>query len=52
VLSETGDGMAGAFASPTAAIEAAVAAQVDLGMGVWGETGPLRARTGLHAGDG
>ena len=28
------------------------AAQVGLGMGVWGETGPLRARMGLHAGDG
>ena len=52
VLSEMGDGMAGAFASPTEAIEAAVAAQVGLGMGVWWETGPLLARMGLHAGDG
>ena len=34
----------------TEAIEAAVAARVGLGMGVWRETGPLRARMGLHAG--
>ena len=46
-----GDGMAAVFASPTEAVEAAVAAQSDWRT-VWDATGPLRARMGLHAGEG
>ena len=47
-----GDGMAAVFASPTDAIEAAVAAQLGLADHEWAATGPLRARMGLHAGEG
>ncbi len=52
VFSEMGDGMAAVFASPTDAIEAAVAAQLGLADHEWAATGPLRARMGLHAGEG
>ena len=52
VFSEMGDGMAAAFASPTDAVQAAVTAQQGLAAGSWPETGPLRARMGLHAGAG
>lgn len=52
VFSEMGDGMAAAFASPSDAIAAVVEAQLGLGSFDWGVTGPLRARMGLHAGEG
>src|SRR3954449_5311754 len=52
VFSEMGDGMAAAFGSPTDAVAAAIAAQHGLAGFEWGGTGPLRARMGLHAGDG
>jgi predicted ATPase/class 3 adenylate cyclase len=52
VYSEMGDGMAAVFASPGDAIEGAVAAQLGLADHEWGVIGPLRARMGLHAGEG
>jgi predicted ATPase/class 3 adenylate cyclase len=52
VFSEMGDGMAAVFASPIAGIEGAVAAQLGLADHEWGKVGPLRARMGLHAGEG
>ena len=52
VVSEMGDGMAAAFTSPTEAVHAAVEAQIGLGARSWGATGPLRARMGLHMGEG
>jgi predicted ATPase/class 3 adenylate cyclase len=50
VVSEMGDGMAAAFASAGDAVVAGLDAQLGLGACEWGETGPLRARMGLHAG--
>jgi predicted ATPase len=52
VLSEMGDGMAAAFASPADAVAAALEAQFALRDEPWREVGALRARMGLHAGDG
>jgi predicted ATPase/class 3 adenylate cyclase len=52
VFSETGDGIAAAFASAGDAVAAGLDAQLGLGACEWGETGPLRARMGLHAGEG
>ncbi|MEX0663633.1 MAG: adenylate/guanylate cyclase domain-containing protein [Acidimicrobiia bacterium] len=52
VFSEMGDGMAAAFAAPGDALAAALDAQLGLASCEWGETGPLRARMGLHAGQG
>jgi predicted ATPase/class 3 adenylate cyclase len=52
VFSEMGDGMAAAFASPGGAVAAAVHAQLGLAAHSWDATGPLRARMGLHAGEG
>ena len=52
VFSEMGDGMAAVFASPTGAVAAAVDAQLGLSTVSWGVTGPLRARMGLHSGEG
>ena len=52
VYSEMGDGMVAVFASPSDAVEAAVAAQLGLAAHDWGVIGPLRARMGLHAGEG
>ena len=52
VYSEMGDGMAAVFASPGDAIEGAVAAQLGLADHEWGVIGPLRARMGLHVGEG
>lgn len=48
VVKDTGDGVFAAFASAAAAIAAAVEAQRALQGVSWGETGPLRARIGLH----
>jgi predicted ATPase len=47
-----GDGVAAAFASAPEALAAAVDAQVDLSSQTWGVTGPLRARVGIHTGEG
>ena len=52
VFSEMGDGMAAAFASAGDALAAVLDAQLGLGSFEWGETGPLRARMGLHTGEG
>jgi predicted ATPase/class 3 adenylate cyclase len=52
VFSNMGDGMAAAFASAQQGIAAAVDAQLALSRESWGTTRPLRARMGLHAGDG
>ena len=52
VVSEMGDGMAAAFTSATEAVHAAVEAQIGLGARSWDATGPLRARMGLHLGEG
>ena len=52
VFSEMGDGMAAAFASPADAVAAALETQFALRDEPWGEVGALRARMGLHAGEG
>jgi predicted ATPase/tetratricopeptide (TPR) repeat protein len=52
VFSEMGDGMAAAFGSAGDAVSAAIGAQLGLGTHDWGTTGPLRARMGLHSGEG
>jgi predicted ATPase/class 3 adenylate cyclase len=52
LFSEMGDGVAAAFASAVDAVGAALDAQVRLALDEWAETGPLRARIGLHAGLG
>jgi predicted ATPase/class 3 adenylate cyclase len=52
VFSEMGDGMAAAFASAGDAVAAGLDAQLGLWACEWGQTGPLRARMGLHAGEG
>ena len=52
VLSRMGDGIAAVFASAPDALRAALDAQLGLGAAVWGETGPLRARMGVHSDEG
>jgi len=52
VFSRMGDGMAAAFASAPQGIAAAVDAQLALSSESWGTIRPLRARMGLHAGEG
>jgi class 3 adenylate cyclase len=52
VFSRMGDGMAAAFGSAPQGIAAAVDAQLALAAESWGAIGPLRARMGLHAGEG
>src|SRR5262245_17497894 len=52
VFSEMGDGMASVFVSPLDAVAAAVETQCRLGDESWGEVAVLRARMGLHAGEG
>src|SRR6476661_3812540 len=51
VFSEMGDGMAAAFPSAPSALQACLDAQRDMLDAPWGDT-PLKARMGLHAGDG
>src|SRR5688500_448348 len=46
-----GDAVQAAFSSATAALAAAAAAQHELAAGPWPETGELRVRMALHAGD-
>jgi predicted ATPase/class 3 adenylate cyclase len=50
VVKTTGDGMMAVFGSAVDAVTASLAAQRDMGREPWGETGPLRVRMGLHAG--
>src|SRR5262249_42888267 len=50
VVKSTGDGLHAVFATAEGAIEAAVAGQIALGREMWAETGPLRARIGVHTG--
>lgn len=51
VFSTAGDAFAAAFASHTAAVEAALAAQEQLAAEPWPEPVVLRARMGLHTGE-
>ena len=51
VFETVGDAVYAAFASPTAAVAAAVAGQRALQAEDWGEVGVLRARMGLHSGE-
>src|SRR5215510_5156634 len=50
VVKSTGDGLHAVFATAEGALEAAVAGQIALGREMWAETGPLRARIGVHTG--
>ena len=50
VVKSTGDGVHAVFAVPSAAVDAAVAAQRSLHAEAWGDIGSLRVRIGLHAG--
>ena len=50
VFKTIGDAFQAAFAVPAQAVEAALAAQRGLTAEVWGRTGPLRVRMGLHRG--
>ncbi len=51
VVKTTGDGMMAVFATAAGAVDAAIAAQHALAETAWGETGPLRVRMGINAGD-
>jgi predicted ATPase len=50
VVKKTGDGMMAVFDGPEGAVRAGLDAQQQLGAESWGETGPLRARIGIHVG--
>lgn len=50
VVKTTGDGMMAVFAGAGDAATASIHAQRDLALEPWAETGPLRARMGIHAG--
>lgn len=50
VVKTTGDGMMAAFGRTADAVAAGLSAQRQLAMEPWPETGPLRARMGVHAG--
>lgn len=51
VVKTTGDGFHAVFASAHDALDACLQAQQSLQQEPWGETGPLRVRMGLHAGE-
>jgi predicted ATPase/class 3 adenylate cyclase/tetratricopeptide (TPR) repeat protein len=51
VIKDTGDGLFAVFVDAAEAVAAAVDAQAGLEAARWGETGPLRARMGLHSGE-
>jgi predicted ATPase/class 3 adenylate cyclase len=51
VVKTTGDGLMAGFPSACDAVLAALRAQRGLATEQWGETGPLRARIGLHSGE-
>ncbi len=50
VVKTTGDGMMAVFESAVDATTAALAAQLDVTAETWGDTGRLRVRMGIHAG--
>jgi predicted ATPase/class 3 adenylate cyclase len=50
IVKTTGDGMMAVFQAAPEAVSATVAAQRTLATGPWPETGPLRVRMGIHAG--
>ena len=51
VVKTTGDGLMAVFESSRAGVRACLSAQLALADEAWGETGPLRVRMGLHAGE-
>ncbi len=51
VVKATGDGLMAVFESACDAAAAGLAAQLDLAVAPWPETGPLRVRMGVHAGE-
>ncbi len=51
VIKTTGDGLMAVFASVLDGVSACLKAQRRLVSEAWGETGPLRVRIGLHAGE-
>jgi predicted ATPase/class 3 adenylate cyclase len=51
VVKTTGDGLLAVFASPADGVNAGLKAQHGLAHEVWGQTGPLRVRMGLHVGE-
>src|ERR671925_894191 len=51
VVKTTGDGLMAVFGSPVNGVKACLKAQHELTREAWGETGPLRVRMGLHAGE-
>src|SRR5919197_5222170 len=51
VVKITGDGLMAVFPSAAAAVAASLEAQRGLQAEAWGETGPLRVRMGIHAGE-
>ena len=51
VVKGTGDGLMAVFASAADGVEACLAAQRALRDEAWAETGPLRVRMGMHAGE-
>jgi predicted ATPase/class 3 adenylate cyclase len=51
VVKTTGDGVMAVFAAAPDGVAASLAAQLDLAAEPWDETGPLRVRMGLHAGE-
>ena len=51
VYKHTGDGMGASFATPSAAVHAALNGQRALLSEDWGAIGPLKVRMGVHSGD-
>jgi predicted ATPase/class 3 adenylate cyclase len=51
VVKVMGDGLMAIFSSPSDSVRACLEAQRRLQAEAWGETGPLRVRMGLHAGE-
>ena len=51
IVKSTGDGIHAAFDTAPHALNAAVTAQLALQAEVWGASGPLRVRMGLHTGE-
>ena len=51
IVKTTGDGVHAVFASARDAIDASIAAQLQLEAESWGEPGQLRVRMGLHTGE-
>lgn len=51
IVKTTGDGMMAVFDAAPDAVSATLVAQRELASGPWPETGPLRVRMGIHAGE-